>query len=86
MRIAHCQLETWCGDFDHNLRRVEEGLPARRRSARRSFRFLNASSPAIPTPGKWRAATRGPEMSFGLSKSAWSFREFGKLLETAAKV
>lgn len=26
MRIAHCQFETWCGDFDHNLRRVEEGL------------------------------------------------------------
>jgi predicted amidohydrolase len=26
MRIAHCQYETWCGDFDHNLRRVEEGL------------------------------------------------------------
>jgi predicted amidohydrolase len=26
MRIAHCQYETWCGEFDHNLRRVEEGL------------------------------------------------------------
>ncbi len=26
MRIAHCQFESWCGDFDHNLQRVEEGL------------------------------------------------------------
>jgi predicted amidohydrolase len=26
MRIAHCQYESWCGDFDHNLKRVEEGL------------------------------------------------------------
>jgi predicted amidohydrolase len=26
MRIAHCQFETWCGDFARNLRRVEEGL------------------------------------------------------------
>lgn len=26
MRIAHCQFETWCGEFDHNLRRVEDGL------------------------------------------------------------
>lgn len=26
MKIAHCQLESWCGDFDHNLRRFEEGL------------------------------------------------------------
>jgi hypothetical protein len=28
---------------------------------------------------------RGPDMSFGLSKSAWSYREFGKLLEAAAQ-
>jgi predicted amidohydrolase len=26
MRIAHCQFETWCGEFEHNLGRVEEGL------------------------------------------------------------
>jgi predicted amidohydrolase len=26
MRIAHCQFETWCGEFEHNLKRVEEGL------------------------------------------------------------
>jgi predicted amidohydrolase len=26
MRIAHCQFEPWCGDFDHNLARFEEGL------------------------------------------------------------
>lgn len=26
MKIAHCQFESWCGDFDHNLRRFEEGL------------------------------------------------------------
>lgn len=26
MRIAHCQLEAWCGEFDHNLARFEEGL------------------------------------------------------------
>jgi 5-aminopentanamidase len=26
MRIAHCQFESWCGDFEHNLKRVEEGL------------------------------------------------------------
>ncbi len=26
MKIAHCQFEPWCGDFDHNLRRFEEGL------------------------------------------------------------
>ncbi len=26
MRIAHCQYESWCGDFDHNLQRVAEGL------------------------------------------------------------
>lgn len=26
MRIAHCQFEPWCGEFDHNLRRFEEGL------------------------------------------------------------
>lgn len=26
MRIAHCQFESWCGDFDHNLKRVAEGL------------------------------------------------------------
>ena len=26
MKIAHCQLESWCGDFAHNLRRFEEGL------------------------------------------------------------
>ena len=30
-------------------------------------------------------AGRGPDMSFGLSKSAWSYREFGKFLEEAAK-
>jgi predicted amidohydrolase len=26
VRIAHCQYETWCGEFERNLRRVEEGL------------------------------------------------------------
>jgi predicted amidohydrolase len=26
MKIAHCQLEAWCGEFDINLRRFEEGL------------------------------------------------------------
>lgn len=26
MKIAHCQFESWCGDFDHNLKRFEEGL------------------------------------------------------------
>jgi len=26
MRIAHCQFETWVGEFEHNLKRVEEGL------------------------------------------------------------
>lgn len=26
MRIAHCQFESWCGEFDHNLQRVAEGL------------------------------------------------------------
>ena len=26
MRIAHCQFETWVGEFEHNLQRVEEGL------------------------------------------------------------
>ena len=26
MRIAHCQYEPWCGEFEHNLARVEEGL------------------------------------------------------------
>jgi predicted amidohydrolase len=26
MRIAHCQFETWSGDFEHNLARFEEGL------------------------------------------------------------
>ena len=26
MRIAHCQFETWVGKFEHNLKRVEEGL------------------------------------------------------------
>ncbi len=26
MRIAHCQFEPWCGEFDHNLLRFEEGL------------------------------------------------------------
>lgn len=26
MRVAHCQFEPWCGDFDHNLHRFEEGL------------------------------------------------------------
>lgn len=26
MKIAHCQFESWCGDFDRNLRRFEEGL------------------------------------------------------------
>jgi predicted amidohydrolase len=26
MKIAHCQFEAWCGDFDHNLQRFEEGL------------------------------------------------------------
>ena len=26
MRIAHCQYESWCGEFEHNLKRVEEGL------------------------------------------------------------
>jgi predicted amidohydrolase len=26
MRIAHCQFESWNGEFEHNLRRVEEGL------------------------------------------------------------
>lgn len=30
-------------------------------------------------------SSRGPDMSFGLSKSAWSYREFGKLMEEAAK-
>lgn len=26
MKIAHCQFESWCGDFEHNLKRLEEGL------------------------------------------------------------
>ena len=26
MKIAHCQFESWCGDFGHNLKRFEEGL------------------------------------------------------------
>lgn len=26
MKIAHCQFESWCGDFAHNLRRFEQGL------------------------------------------------------------
>ena len=26
MRIAHCQFETWSGEFEHNLKRVAEGL------------------------------------------------------------
>ncbi|HEY1049803.1 MAG TPA: carbon-nitrogen hydrolase family protein [Prosthecobacter sp.] len=26
MKIAHCQFESWVGDFDHNLARFEEGL------------------------------------------------------------
>ena len=26
IRIAHCQFESWCGDFEHNLSRYEEGL------------------------------------------------------------
>ena len=26
MKIAHCQFEAWCGEFDANLRRFEEGL------------------------------------------------------------
>lgn len=26
MKIAHCQFEPWCGDFEHNLSRLEEGL------------------------------------------------------------
>lgn len=26
MKIAHCQFEPWCGEFEHNLRRFEEGL------------------------------------------------------------
>lgn len=26
MRVAHCQYEPWCGDFEHNLARFEEGL------------------------------------------------------------
>lgn len=26
MKIAHCQFESWIGDFDHNLTRFEEGL------------------------------------------------------------
>jgi predicted amidohydrolase len=26
MRIAHCQFEAWCGEFEHNLQRFEEGL------------------------------------------------------------
>jgi len=26
MRIAHCQFETWVGEFEHNFKRVEEGL------------------------------------------------------------
>ena len=29
--------------------------------------------------------TRKPDMSFGLTKSAWSYREFGKFLDEAAK-
>ena len=26
MKIAHCQFEAWCGDFEHNLQRFAEGL------------------------------------------------------------
>src|SRR3954468_24690380 len=26
MRVAHCQFEPWCGDFEHNLARFEEGI------------------------------------------------------------
>ena len=26
MKIAHCQFESWCGEIDHNLQRVEDGL------------------------------------------------------------
>jgi predicted amidohydrolase len=26
MKIAHCQFESWVGDFEHNLARFEEGL------------------------------------------------------------
>jgi predicted amidohydrolase len=26
MKIAHCQFESWNGDFEHNLQRFEEGM------------------------------------------------------------
>ena len=26
MRIAHCQFEPWCGDFEHNLARFAEEI------------------------------------------------------------
>lgn len=26
MRIAHCQFESWCGEFEHNLQRTAEAL------------------------------------------------------------
>ena len=26
MKIGHCQFESWCGDFEHNLARFEDGL------------------------------------------------------------
>jgi predicted amidohydrolase len=45
----------------------------------RSRRHVEDFIMADVDPGK------GPDMSFGLSKSAWSYREFGKFLDEAAK-
>lgn len=45
----------------------------------RSRRHVEDFMIADVDPGK------GPEMSFGLSKSAWSYREFGRFLEEPAK-
>lgn len=137
MRIAHCQFETLCGDFEQNLRRVEEGLARAEkeliahfmkvrsdhtaRAIENSVWFVRGNNvvldPAksgfsgdvgngygdsyIMDPGGEIVVrrrrhvedfimadidtSRGPDMAFGLSKSAWSYREFGEFLEGAAK-
>lgn len=52
MRIAHFQCESWCGDFPHNLKRLEEGLVRAEREQVEILTFPECSLTGYPDTEK----------------------------------
>jgi predicted amidohydrolase len=60
MRIAHCQFETWVGEFEHNLKRVEEGLARAEAERAEIVSFPECFLTGYPDTEDPRAAARSP--------------------------